>query len=394
MKIRLTVIAVLAVLFAALCLTTAAADTSGTDGNIRWVLTDEGALTLSGNGAMNDYYDTDPPWGKDIKSLVVKNGITSIGIFAFLNCENLASISLPTSLREIRYCAFYGCRGLTNVSIPEGVTSIRSEAFHFCDHLVSVTLPESLESLEYRSFAACGNLAGITIPGKVKTVCQEAFADCWNMTRVTISEGVTKLEWGAFAECSLTSVTLPNSLETICDHAFFDGRMTSIIIPASVKNIEDGAFMCCEKLANAYIYNPETIFEDGSFDSYTDLTVWGYSGSTAQAYAEENNHKFEVLTEMGEPDYILPDDLRKIDAEAFSNIKARVVFIPDGVTTLGSKTFANNASLRQIRFPETVASIPSDIFDGIPKNQLIIFAPQESAAEAFAIAEGIRYVPE
>lgn len=395
MKIRLTVIAVLAALAAALCLTAAAADTGGTDGNIRWVLTDEGALTLSGTGAMKDYSGDDSPWGTDIKSLVINNGITGIGMYAFYGCENLESVSLPTSLREIGHCAFFDCQSLTSISIPEGVTYISTYAFSNCFHLVSVTLPETLQSLDYRSFRGCGNLAGITIPGKVTTVSEEAFADCYNMTSVTISEGVTTLEWGAFAACSLTSVKLPKSLETICDHAFFEGCMTSIVIPASVKNLEDAAFMDSNKLENVYILNPETVFGDDPFCYCpSGMTIWGYSGSTAQAYAETKNYPFVIITEMGEPDYILPENLREIGAEAFSNIKAGVVYIPDGVTSLDSKAFANSASLRQVRFPETVIFIPSDIFDGIPKDQLTIFAAPGSAAESFAIEEGIRFMPE
>ena len=147
------------------------------------------------------------------------------------------------------------------------------------------------------------------------------------------------------------------------------------------------------------ILNPDVILEDGTYDVFAnttaDFTLRGYSGSTAEAYAATNGHTFIAITsEMNVPDFVFPDTLTSIESEAFSNSNASVVWIPDTVTFLGNKAFADCVSLSQIRIPSSVTAIPSDVFDGINKNQFIIFGTPGSAAEAFADSEGILFEAE
>ena len=104
--------------------------TSGTTGDCTWTLDDNGTLTISGNGAMgNYYYDssygiTDAPWGANIKTVVIEGGVTSIGYMAFYGCKLLTSVTIPDSVTSIGGFAFRGCTGLTSVTIPDSVTSI------------------------------------------------------------------------------------------------------------------------------------------------------------------------------------------------------------------------------------------------------------------------------
>ncbi|MFC2408994.1 MAG: leucine-rich repeat domain-containing protein [Prevotella histicola] len=92
------------------------AGTCGPD--LRWYLTDNGVLTISGKGKMNDYsFDNRSPWYKyDIKRIIIGDGVTTIGEFAFTNCSTLTSVTIPNSVTEIGDRAFSGCINITQIS--------------------------------------------------------------------------------------------------------------------------------------------------------------------------------------------------------------------------------------------------------------------------------------
>ena len=92
------------------------AGTCGPD--LRWYLTDNGVLTISGKGKMNDYsFDNRSPWYKyDIKRIIIGDGVTTIGEFAFTNCSTLTSVTIPNSVTEIGEFAFNNCINITQIS--------------------------------------------------------------------------------------------------------------------------------------------------------------------------------------------------------------------------------------------------------------------------------------
>lgn len=137
-------------------------DNSGSCGNNAiWVYdTDTGTLTISGTGDMNNYASrTDVPWySGGITSIIIKNGITSIGSFAFCYCKCLTSITIPNSVKTIGDHAFFGCESLSSIIIPNSVTSIGDVAFHSCEGLTSITIPNSVTSIGVSAFGWCDNL--------------------------------------------------------------------------------------------------------------------------------------------------------------------------------------------------------------------------------------------
>ena len=128
--------------------------------NVTWSLDSEGTMTISGSGKMKDWsYFSDKPWDSNknsIKNIVVVNGVTSIGDYAFRDCTGLTSISLPDGVTRIGSSAFSGCAGLTSISLPDGVMSIGNSAFSGCAGLTSISLPDGVTSIgqsEFRSEA-------------------------------------------------------------------------------------------------------------------------------------------------------------------------------------------------------------------------------------------------
>lgn len=171
--------------------------TCGAQGdNLTWTLDEKGTLTIKGEGLMEDYPDggENPSWGiyfKKISSVVIQDGVTSIGESAFCECTNLTSVTLPQSMTSIGDCAFWECTNLTSpITIPEGVTSIGYLTFSGCTSLPSITLPASLTSIEVWAFAACESLTTIIIPANVTNIESSAFADCTGLTEIRVEAAV------------------------------------------------------------------------------------------------------------------------------------------------------------------------------------------------------------
>ena len=122
---------------------------------ISWILDASGVLEISGSGSMSDYaYDSDSPWkdNTDIVEVVIENGVTNLGSYAFKGCSNLTSVTVSESVTTIGKYAFSGCRSLSRISIPANVTSIGDYAFYGCNELTSIEIPDRVTSIGSSAF--------------------------------------------------------------------------------------------------------------------------------------------------------------------------------------------------------------------------------------------------
>ena len=126
-----------------------------------WKLTgtdDDLTLTISGNGEMENYsFTKDAPWAyarDKIKTVVIEEGITRIGAYAFYGCENLTGITIPDGVTNIGRDAFHGCSSLESITLPDGVTSIEEYAFYECNNLSGVLIPESVTGIGESALSA------------------------------------------------------------------------------------------------------------------------------------------------------------------------------------------------------------------------------------------------
>ena len=226
---------------------------SGTCGpNLKWHLTDDGVLTISGKGKMNDYtdYNRITPWRdsyEKIKQIIIGDGVTTIGGYAFKDCSSLTSVTIPNSVTKIGDDTFDGCSSLTSVTIPNSVTEMGYRTFYKCSALKSVTIPNSVTKIGSCAFYYCSSLTSVTIQDGVTNISSGAFSYCSALKSVTIPNSVTEIGSGAFSYCSaLKSVTIPNSVTEIGSGAFYYcSSLTSVTIPNSVTEIGSYAFSYC-----------------------------------------------------------------------------------------------------------------------------------------------------
>ena len=283
---------------------TAWAASSGTCGDkLTWSLSDDGTLTISGTGKMKDYGDnygmSVAPWyvgSSQVKTVIIEDGVTSIGDRAFDGCTKLTRVVIPDSVTSIGYSSFRGCYSLPSVAIPDSVTSIGDSAFAYCkvltgitlsgsvtsigscafqscDSLTSVTMQNGVTDIGDNAFTYCKNLTSVTIPNSVKTIGTSAFYNCAGLTRVTIPSSVTRIEQDTFKGCSgLTSVTISAGVTSIESGAFRDcTSLTSVTIPGSVTSIEGYAFAYCSALTSLIIHDGTTSIGISAFMNCTSL---------------------------------------------------------------------------------------------------------------------------
>ena len=323
----------------------AAATHSGTCGdNVTWTLDASGTLTISGKGAMADYYIFSVPWydtRSQVKTVIIKNGVTSIGNCAFDGCSSLTSATIPNSVTGIGNWAFYGCSSLTSATIPDSVTSIGEDAFNGCKSLTSVTIPNSVTSIANGAFSNCSSLTSVTIPDGVTSIGESAFYGCSSLTNVTIPKSVTSIGDWAFSNCtSLTNVTIPKSVTRIGFGAFSGSNATI--------TVASGNSEYCSVAGALYNKQKTTLFypgmiKDGSFRIPNSVTTIAYSA-------------FEGCSSL--TSVTIPNSVTSIGWYAFRDCSSLTrITIPNSVTSIGEWVFGSCTSLTRVTIPDNVTSI-------------------------------------
>ena len=229
--------------------------------NLTWKLYEDGTLTISGTGAMKDYNSTDNPSpaykNLNVKKVVIEDGVTSIGKYAFWYCSNLTSITIPDGVTSIGRAAFESCKSLTSITIPESITNIEDYAFEWCSGLSNVTIPNSITSIGTGVFHRCISLTSITIPDSVTSIGESAFKRCIGLSSVTIPDSVTSIGKYAFYYCkSLTNITIPDSVTSIENSAFNDCSSLQTISLSCKSSLKKSNF---GKQANLVSYTLHTL---------------------------------------------------------------------------------------------------------------------------------------
>lgn len=214
--------------------------TCGASGSsVNWALYNNYALVISGSGAMANYdnRDNDMPWANyqaQIKSIVIEEGVTQIGQYAFFKC-NCTSAIIANSVTYISYNAFYQCAKLESVIIPDSVT----------------------------------------------TMGKAVFASCTNLESVTLGINITKIEQSAFSGTALTDLTIPHRVTSLGIYAFENCKsLRNVTIPISLKSIGEQTFYGCSSLTNVYYAGSETDKASITIGDYnTPLTnaTWHYN---------------------------------------------------------------------------------------------------------------------
>lgn len=173
--------------------------------------------------------------------------VTAIGADAFNNNDAVQSVTIPATVTSIGATAFLDCDYLNKVTFAgtSELVTIGANAFERCVRLANITLPPNLTTIGTKAFLNCYALTAVSIPSEVSTIGVAAFQSCYALSAVSFAadSSLTKIDENAFSQCPITTLTLPDKLQTIGNNAFYFNRLTgTLIIPATVTSIGEMAF--------------------------------------------------------------------------------------------------------------------------------------------------------
>ena len=296
-------------------------------------------IELNSNAITSKTYSSDSSlkdiFGGQVKEYILGADVTSIGSYAFYNCENLTSIEIPNSVTSIGSSAFNGCSNLTSIEIPNNVTSIRDNIFYNCSGLTFVTIGNSVTEIGNRAFYGCSSITSVTIPNSVVSIGSYAFSNCSGLKSIEFPNSVTSIGLCTFEGCSsLTSIEIPNSVTEIGNEAFYRcSGLTSVTIGNSVTEIGNRAFSGSSSLTNVTL-NSNAI--------------------ASKLYSLESSLK-DVFGEQVK-EYILGADVTSIGSYAFCNCKNLTsIEIPNSVTSIGEDAFYKCSDLTSVHITDIAA---------------------------------------
>lgn len=329
--------------------------------NLTWKLED-GTLTISGTGEMYNYFvdSAASPWNEEkeeIINIILPEGITRIGAWAFCGCSKLKNIEIPSSINRIADFAFCDCSSLTSVIIPEGVKSVENSVFQNCSSLTSVIIPESVVSIEPAAFYQCRELTSIKIPDNVTVLGTSAFK-LSGLTNVVIPKGVTCISGSVFEGCkNLIDITIPESVTVIGTTAFAGCGITKIEIPSGVTSIGVCAFEDCENLTSVEMSPNITNIGWGAFSKCSKLTSITIPPNVTKI-GERTFYECNSLM-----DVTIPENVTSIGRNAFYNCDSLIsVTIPQNVTEVGEYVFYSCGNLKNVTIMEGVTKIGYEMF--------------------------------
>jgi len=319
----------------------------------------------------NSYFN----WNCVIPSSINAYGRTSkvvaIKDFAFKDCSNLSSITIPSSMKSISNNAFIGCSSLTSIDVDNGNPSYASMDGVLYDKSftsllccpggkTNVYIPNSVTTIGGYAFEGCGSLTSVKIPSSVTDVSGNAFIGCSSLTSIEVDNGNLKYasldgvlydkSFTSFLCCpgGKTNVTIPTSVTTIEGYAFKGcSSLTSVTIPSSVTAISGGAFIGCSSLTSIEVDNGNL--------KYASLDGVLY----------DKSFTYVLSCPGGKTNVTIPNSVITIASSAFEGCSSLTsVTIPNSVTTIWYYAFSGCSSLTSVTIPNSVIEIGKEAFSG------------------------------
>lgn len=215
-------------------------------------------------------------------------------------------VTIPSTLggckvASIGDCAFNSCNAVTGVIIPSGVTAIGNNVFQNCNNLAMIDMSYGVQTIGHNAFSDCPLLTSIKLPDSITTIDYRAFGNCPVLANVVLPNSLTSIEQELFSQCkSINSITIPESVKSIGMYAFWNCySLNSLVVPANVQRIDGWAFLGCTGLRSITFNSTSTALDEwgraGSEKIPNTITIIGYSGSTAEQYANKYSVPFKSL---------------------------------------------------------------------------------------------------
>ena len=328
---------------------------------MKWTLTSDGTLTISGEGNMFG-----APWSQyksKIKKVVIGEGVESISDNAFHYYENLRSVSLPSTLTSIGEAAFWACSSLQSITLPNNLTNIGLNAFRACHSLTQVLIPASVTNIDGSAFECCTGLTDVVFEGNSLEFGSGAtFYDCTSLKNVFFNG--TRADWTASRGSSgsvlpaAAQIYYKNDLissGTCGDNS--SGNNTQWKLTKAGTLIITVGTGCTEGGIADFAYGKTPWYQD-IYDSGIRCLIIGSGIKTIGSYA------FADCTDLAE--IIVPDGVISIGDGAFQqNSGAKRVVLPPSTVYIGHGALRDCSALTSVSLPDSMSNrLFLDMFEG------------------------------
>ena len=283
-----------------------------------------------------------------LSKITLSNNLTEMGKNAFADCDNLVSVDIPASLKQIPSFAFNDCRALSSVTLHEGLEVIGASAFGVCRSLSSVSFPTTVTEIGGGAFANSG-LTSAVIPGNVVTLGAGAFSYCENLTYVKIAPGLKYLGGGAFGGCKLLTemqqIELPDGILEIGGNPLNETPVYTNAADDAAKNKTLFTFS-----VNGYLFKmTDTYIEEDKRPESVSIVGNVVAGGAVGLTSVQSVTVSDSVTYIGERAFR--------DCYSLVSIK-----LSENITEIHDETFYNCFNLRSISIPEKVERIGYNAF--------------------------------
>ena len=398
------------------------ADNGVLGSGVKWFVYNNGALEITGDGAVPTYSAGDAPWysyASSIKKIIVRSSVTEIGAFAFYNCNNVTDITLPfvgESRTATGYKATFGYifgYSTCNAALKKDTTrpnsnylyavytsagecysdyyydasnrdiryrSAQSNAFtnyyvggssvnswyscydYYNDKYIHYTGSENAYgpyNLQTYRFYVPANLKAVKITDASK-IESAAFNNCQYITKITLNDGITSVGDYAFQNCSsLKDYAIPETVAEIGSYAYYGNTaLTEVYIPDAVTKINAYTFYGCKKINRLKISKYAKSIGEYAFAKLNSLPAISIPNNVK----EIGTHAFEACNSATA--LYLPDSVTTIGDYAFSSCsKIAEIAIPDSVTKMGASAFSDCSSVKKLSMGSGVKTIEGYAFE-------------------------------
>lgn len=316
-----------------------------------------------------------------LKKIIIPDTVEKIDSSAFRECTNVTEIKIPGTVKEASDIALVGCEKVITAELPISMVTLANlqrsddletlvivddgstelpdkDALNEKKKLKKVVFPDSLTSIPRAFCRSVSALEEVKLPANLKIISNASFSECTNLKTIDLPDTVTEIGAFAFANCtSLKDFTIPDGIKSIGEEAFYNSGITSLVVPESVETIDKLAFSHMANLTNA-------TFPAGCGITFSDCKNLKTAKITGNPTVIDN-YMFYECSQL--TDFEIPGSVKKIGYAAFYNTALKEAVIPAGVTEIDDWAFGECQNLEKAMLPDGLKSIGEAAFYECPE---------------------------